>query len=42
MNNFTEVLRNRRSVQKFKDKEVPIGLIERIIEDATYAPTNIL
>ena len=40
MNNFTEVLRNRRSVRKFKDKEVPIGLIERIIEDATYAPTN--
>ena len=37
---FTSVLRNRRSVRRFKDKKVPFDLIYRIIEDATYAPTN--
>ena len=40
MNEFLNVLRSRQSIRKFKDKDVPNNLIERLIEDATYAPTN--
>jgi nitroreductase/NAD-dependent dihydropyrimidine dehydrogenase PreA subunit len=35
-----QLIKSRRSVREFKDKEVPLAEIERIIEVARYAPTG--
>ena len=37
---FSDVVRKRRSVRRFTNKKVASELIKKIIEDATYAPTN--
>jgi len=39
MPDFFTVLKERRSVRKFKKKEVPMELIEKIIEAGTWAPS---
>jgi len=38
--NFLELIKKRKSVRSFTDKNVPRELIEKVIESATYAPTN--
>jgi nitroreductase len=40
MSTLDQVIRARYSVRRFKDKEVPNDQICKIIENATYAPTN--
>ena len=37
---FYDVARKRRSVRRFTAKKVPVEIIKKIVEDATYAPTN--
>ena len=37
---FQELLKNRRSIREFQDKEVPLSLIKEIIQDTTLAPTS--
>lgn len=39
--NFFKVLENRRSIRKFKDKEVPLKIIKKIIDSARYAPSGL-
>ena len=39
MMTFTELLRNRRSIRDFQDKEVPIKIVEEILQEATLAPS---
>ena len=34
-----ECIRNRRSVRKFDEREVPVELIREIVADAAYAPS---
>jgi len=36
--NFEELIKNRRSVRKFQNKEVPIGILEGLIWDSILAP----
>ncbi|KUG22799.1 nitroreductase [hydrocarbon metagenome] len=36
---FTELLKNRRSIRDFQDKEVPLKIVEEILRDATLAPS---
>ena len=38
--NFWEIIKSRRSVRKWKKKEVPQTLIERIIEAGRWAPSS--
>ncbi len=33
-------IKTRRSIRKFSDKEVPVDIIEKIIEAAKYAPSS--
>lgn len=40
MKDFFDVLRERRSIRKFKDKEVPIEIINKIVDSARYAPSG--
>ena len=40
MNEFLEVIKSRKSTKAFLDKEVPLELIEQIVEAGTYAPTG--
>lgn len=35
-----KALTTRRSVRRFKDKPVPMALVSKLVEAATYAPTN--
>ena len=37
---FRELLKNRRSIREFQDKEVPLSLLKEIIQDSTFAPTS--
>jgi len=37
--NYTEILKNRRSIRKYKDKPVPLALIKCIINDSILAPS---
>lgn len=39
MMTFTELLKNRRSIRDFQDKEVPIKIVEEILQEATLAPS---
>ena len=36
---FQELLKNRRSIREFQEKEVPLSLIKEIIQDSFLAPT---
>jgi len=36
---FEALLKNRRSIRDFQDKEVPVSIIREIIQDACLAPT---
>ena len=37
---FKELLKNRRSIREFQDKEVPLSLIKEILQDTILAPTS--
>ncbi len=37
--NFSELLRNRRSVRDYQDREVPLDLVRDIIQDTCLAPS---
>lgn len=37
---FEELLRNRRSVRDFEDRQVPLGTIRQIIEESCLAPSS--
>jgi len=39
MMGFTELLKNRRSIRNFQDKEVPMKIVEEILREATLAPS---
>ena len=39
MKNFFEVVKERRAIRKFKQKDAPTEQIERIIDSARYAPS---
>ncbi|MEM3126726.1 MAG: nitroreductase family protein [Candidatus Woesearchaeota archaeon] len=39
MKSFLEVLKTRKSSRRFTDKKVPMSLIKKVLELATYAPT---
>jgi len=41
MPDFFAVVKGRRAVRKFKKKEVPLKLIEKIIEAGTWAPSAV-
>jgi len=36
---FQELLKNRRSIREFQEKEVPLSLIKEVIQDSILAPT---
>ncbi|MBW1741968.1 MAG: nitroreductase family protein [Deltaproteobacteria bacterium] len=40
MADFNELLRNRRSIRDFEDKDVPLELIEEIVKDSCLAPSS--
>ena len=40
MSELLEVIKSRKSTKSFLDKEVPLELIEQIVEAGTYAPTG--
>jgi nitroreductase len=37
--NFSTLLANRRSIREFQDREVPLSLLEEIIQETSLAPT---
>jgi len=39
MMTFTELLKNRRSIRDFQDKEVPVKIVEEILQESTLAPS---
>ena len=39
MMTFTELLKNRRSIRDFQDKEVPLNIVEEILRESTLAPS---
>lgn len=39
MMTFAELLKNRRSIRDFQDKEVPLKVIEDILQESTLAPS---
>jgi len=40
MIDFSELLKKRRSIRDFEDKEVPMELIDKIIKDSCLAPSS--
>ena len=36
---FTELLKKRRAIRDFQDKEVPLKIVEDILQESTLAPT---
>lgn len=38
--NCSELIASRRSVRKYLDKEVPNGLVERLLQAAHWAPSG--
>ncbi len=40
MLNYTELLKQRRSIRSYEDKEVPMDIINEIIRDACVAPSS--
>jgi len=39
MATFTELLKNRRAIRDFQEKEVPVKMIEEILQESTLAPS---
>ena len=39
MMTFTELLKNRRAIRDFQDKEVPLKIVEEILQESTLAPS---
>jgi nitroreductase len=39
MMTFTELLKNRRAIRDFQDKEVPLKIVEEILHESTLAPS---
>ena len=39
MMTFTELLKKRRSIRDFQDKEVPLKIVEEILQESTLAPS---
>lgn len=39
MTTFAELLKNRRAIRDFQDKEVPLKIVEEILQEATLAPS---
>jgi nitroreductase len=39
MMTFTELLKNRRSIRDFQEKEVPLKIVEGILQESTLAPS---
>jgi nitroreductase len=39
LSEFNNLLRNRRSIRNFQEREVPLDLVKQIIRDATLAPS---
>jgi len=39
MMTFAELLKNRRSIRDFQDKEVPLKIVEEILQESTLAPS---
>ena len=39
MMTFTELLKNRRAIRDFHDKEVPLKIVEDILQESTLAPS---
>lgn len=37
--NYQTILKNRRSIREFQDKEVPLSIVEEIIQESCFAPT---
>lgn len=37
--NFSELLKNRRAIRDFQNKDVPLETVKEIIQDTTFAPT---
>jgi nitroreductase len=37
---FRELIKKRRSIREFQDKEVPLSLLKELIQDSTLAPTS--
>lgn len=36
---FAELLKSRRSIRDFQDKEVPLKIVEEILQESTFAPS---
>jgi nitroreductase len=36
---FRSLLKNRRSIREFQDREVPLGTVKEILQDTCLAPT---
>jgi nitroreductase len=39
LSEFNNLLRNRRSIRNYQDRDVPLDLVQQIIRDATLAPS---
>jgi nitroreductase len=39
MMTFTELLKNRRSIREFQEKEIPLDVIKEILQESTLAPS---
>ena len=39
MMTFTELLKNRRAIRDFQEKEVPLKIVEEILQESTLAPS---
>lgn len=39
MMTFTELLKNRRAIRDFQDKDVPLKIVEEILQESTLAPS---
>jgi nitroreductase len=39
MMTFAELLKSRRSIRDFQDKEVPLKIVEEILQESTFAPS---
>jgi nitroreductase len=39
MMTFSELLKNRRAIRDFQDKEVPLKIVEEILQESTLAPS---
>ncbi len=38
--NLSEIVRGRRSIRKYEDREIPVELLKEILDDAVWAPSG--